>query len=134
MLVTIKRVHVMKKYYLFSGLLVIILVCTSWVLSSSKSAPVPSPIPDDVKAVLKNSCMACHAEGGKKMAMSMVNFSNWDNYGAEKQAKKAESVCNAVTKGFMPPKNFREANPGAVLTDAQKDMICKWSKSLQPAK
>jgi hypothetical protein len=124
----------MKKYYLISGLFVMMLVCTSWVLSSSKSAPVPSPIPDDVKAVLKNSCMACHAQGGKKMAMSMLNLSEWDNYSAQKQAKKAESICNAVTKGFMPPKNFREANPGAVPTDAQKDMICKWSKSLQPAK
>jgi hypothetical protein len=104
------------------------------VLSSGTNAPVPAPIPDDVMAVLKNSCMACHGQDGKKMAMSMVNFSAWDNYSADKQAKKASAVCNVVTKGTMPPKNYREANPGAVLTDAQKELICKWSKSLQPAK
>lgn len=111
-----------------------LLTCASWVLiGSGKSTPVSSAMPDNVKAVLKNSCMACHGTDGKKMAMSMVNFSEWDNYSPEKQAKKASAVCNVITKGSMPPKGYRSANPGAVLTDAQKEMICTWSKSLQTA-
>jgi len=124
----------MKKYYLFSGLLVLMIICTSMVLSNDKNSSSPVPLPDDVKAVVKNSCMACHGEGGKKMAMSIVNFSAWDNYSAEKQAKKASAVCNVITKGSMPPKGYLSSNPGAALTDAQKELICKWSKSLQPAK
>ncbi|HNX66904.1 MAG TPA: heme-binding domain-containing protein [Bacteroidales bacterium] len=122
----------MKKYFLFSGLLILMIICTSMVLSNGKNNPSQAPIPDDVKAVVKNSCMACHGEGGKKMVMSIVNFSAWDNYSAEKQAKKASAVCNVITKGSMPPKGYLNANPGAVLTAGQKELICNWSKGLQP--
>lgn len=122
----------MKKYFLFSGLVVVLIACASWVLAGkSGSAPLPAAMPDDVQAVVRNSCMACHATGGKKMAMSIVNFSEWDNYSAEKQAKKASAICNVITKGSMPPKGYLNSNPGAAVTAAQKDIICNWSKSLQ---
>ncbi len=128
----------MKKLMLFSGLMVMLVAVTSFGLApreggSNKAASgvsATSSIPDDVMAVVKNSCMGCHATGGKGMAMAKVNFSEWDTYPAAKQAKKAEAVCNVLTKGSMPPKSFRASHPEAVPTDAQKDMICKWSKSL----
>jgi cytochrome c5 len=82
-----------------------------------------------VKDVFKNSCMGCHATGGKGMAMAKLNFSEWDSYSAEKQAKKAEAICNVITKGSMPPKSFRQSHPEAIPTDAQKELICKWSKT-----
>lgn len=91
-------------------------------------------IPDDVNAILKASCMDCHATGGKGMAMSKVNFSEWDNYDPSKQAKKAEAICNVVTKGTMPPKSYKESHPQAVLTDEQKELICKWSEGLAETK
>jgi hypothetical protein len=63
------------------------------------------------------------------MAMAKLNFSEWDSYSAEKQAKKAEAICNVITKGSMPPKSFRQSHPEAIPTDAQKELICKWSKT-----
>ena len=128
----------MKKFMLFSGFMITLIAVTSFVLVSNdgvtnkviSGVTATQSIPDDVMVAVKNSCMACHATGGKSMAMAKVNFSEWDTYPAAKQAKKAEAICNVITKGTMPPKSFKASHPDAVLTDAQKDMICKWSKSL----
>ncbi len=91
---------------------------------------IVSSIPDDLKIVFKNSCMGCHATGGKAMAMAKLNFSEWENYAPDKQAKKAGAICKMISKGKMPPKSFRASHPEAVPTAAQKDLICTWSKSL----
>jgi hypothetical protein len=64
------------------------------------------------------------------MAMSMLNFSEWENYESGKQAKKAAAICSMLSKEAMPPKAFKKANPDAIPTEAQKDTICKWSETL----
>jgi hypothetical protein len=92
------------------------------------------PIPDDVLMIAKKSCINCHAEPGKKMAMSHVNLSKWDSYSAEKQATKASAMCNMITKGKMPPKEFKEKNPDFVLTKDEIKTICDWSASVQVTK
>jgi cytochrome c5 len=129
----------MKNHYLFLGVVVIILISTSSVLSPEMSidekstTPVnASSIPDDLKVIFKNSCMVCHATGGKGMAMAKLNFSEWDNYAPDKQTKKAEAICKIVSKEAMPPKSFRTSYPEAVPTASQKDLICKWSAALAP--
>lgn len=131
----------MKKICLFLAAPVMLIIFTCAVSSSNNQASekgattvTTNPIPDDLKVIFKNSCMDCHAAGGKGMAMSKVNFSEWDNYPADKQAKKAEAICKIITKGGMPPKSYKENNPDAVLTAAQIEMICKWSKTLAQAK
>jgi hypothetical protein len=78
--------------------------------------------------------MDCHATGGNHMAMSLLNFSGWDKYKPGKQAKKAGAICYMISKGSMPPKSFRDANPEAVPTADQKDAICKWSGTLKQKK
>jgi cytochrome c5 len=123
----------MKKYYLLAGICVLLITCTSWVLMGRKSSVSPDAnqaIPEDVKAVFNASCIPCHGTGGKKMATSIVDLSNWDKYSPDTQAKKAAKICNAATKGFMPPKAFREANPNAIPTTEQRELICKWSQTL----
>jgi hypothetical protein len=87
-------------------------------------------IPDSVAAILKNSCTGCHGNGGSGMAMSMWNFNVWDTYPAAKQAKKANAICNAITKGSMPPASVRTV-PGKVPTAAQTAIVCKWANSLK---
>jgi cytochrome c5 len=101
---------------------------------TTKSSVALSSIPDELNTIFKKSCMDCHATGGKSMAMAKLNFSEWDNYSAEKQAKKAAAICKILSKGSMPPKSYRESNPEAVPTAAQKDMICKWSETLAAKK
>lgn len=131
----------MKKLYLFLTGTIAILILTSLILLPVKpkskvgtTLNATTAIPDELNVVFKNSCIGCHATGGKKMAMSMLNFSQWDNYKPEKQAKKAAAICKIITKGAMPPKSFRKANPDAVPTVSQKELICKWSKTLATEK
>lgn len=93
-----------------------------------------APIPDDVNAVLKNSCTACHGTGGGAMALSALDLSKWDQYKPEKQTVKAAAICKTVTSGMMPPKPYLKAHPEATLTADQIALICKWSKTLETTK
>ncbi len=127
----------MKKYLLFLTLAGVFFTFSAWVLSpanfsgkKSTASLTTSVIPEDLQVIFKNSCMDCHATGGKGMAMAKVNFSDWDNYPAKKQVKKAAKICKIISKGAMPPKSYVEKNPEAIPTASQKEMICKWSKSL----
>jgi cytochrome c5 len=131
----------MKKntFFLVVPVMLILFTCAvsspkNQVNEKGATTVATNAIPDDLKVIFKNSCMDCHATGGKGMAMSKVNFSDWDNYPADKQAKKAEAICKIITKGSMPPKSYGENNPDAIPTAAQKEMICKWSKSLAQVK
>jgi len=131
----------MKKFFLF---LVVAGMFLTFVASDLSLTDLPgkkdttpatvTSIPDDLNIVFKNSCMGCHATGGKTMAMAKLNFSEWDNYASDKQAKKAAAICKMISKGKMPPKSFRASHPEAVPTASQKDLICKWSKTLTQKK
>lgn len=131
----------MRKHYIFTAAIAVLLISGSALLlpaktesKSNERSEAKATIPDEINTVFKNSCFSCHSTGGKGMAMSMVNFSQWDGYSPEKQVKKATAICKVVTKEAMPPKSFRESNPGTALTDSQKEMICKWSKTITPEK
>jgi len=91
-------------------------------------------IPGDVLVILEKSCFGCHAEPGKTMAISRVNFTKWNVYSAEKQASKAKTMCNEVTKGKMPPNKFRENNPDAIPTPENLKILCSWVEAMQAGK
>ncbi len=120
----------MKKICLFLTGAAMFLIVTALIFPPQST----KPIPEDLKAVFKTSCMACHSDDGGSMAKSRVNFSRWDSYDLEKQSKKAADISKVVMKGAMPPKSFAKANPGAVLTDIQKEMVYKWSGGLNHVK
>jgi hypothetical protein len=101
---------------------------------SQKGGPEGKPIPANVVKIAERSCLKCHANGGNEMAMMHVNLSDWDKYSPEKQAKKAKLMCKMVSKGKMPPKGFREDNPGAAPTKDEAKVICDWSASIQMPK
>jgi hypothetical protein len=87
-------------------------------------------IPDNLKPVIKNSCMPCHADNGSNIAVIKLNFSEWNKYDSVKQVSKAEAICNVITEGIMPPKSFRKSHPNAIPSEAEKDSICNWSVQL----
>ena len=130
----------MKKLMLIPALAIMLVAFTSFISDpvkqddKTKVQITASSMPDDVKAIVSNSCIGCHATGGKKIAMAKINFSKWDRYSSAKQAKKSAAMCNVLTKGVMPPKSYRESHPEVVPTQAQIDLICKWSKSLAKEK
>jgi len=91
---------------------------------------VSAAIQEDIYKIFQNSCFDCHSKGGKKSAMSHVNFSEWDNYSAEKKSGKAADIVKMLQKGKMPPKLYRESNPDKIPTPAQIESIVKWADSL----
>jgi hypothetical protein len=93
-----------------------------------------APIPDEVNKIFTSSCMPCHWNGGKMMAMGMVNFSKWTEYTSSKGASKASMICSVLTKGKMPPKKVQKKTPEIVPSKDQLDLICKWAESLKTEK
>jgi hypothetical protein len=126
-----KKVHfVFISMFILSLVAAIVLRPTSSASQKNFSQTTVS-IPDSVATILKNSCSGCHGDAGSGMAKSMWNFNAWDTYSAAKQAKKANAICDALTKAIMPPSSFKNANPGKVPTAIQTASICKWAGSLK---
>jgi mono/diheme cytochrome c family protein len=126
----------MSRIFPFLATAVITIAITTCVTSlnangqSSEDKAVSSTIQADVYKIFQSSCIDCHAKGGKSMAMSHVNFSEWDSYPAEKKAVKASDIVKILQKGKMPPKLYRESHPESVLTPAQIETVTKWAESL----
>jgi hypothetical protein len=91
-------------------------------------------IPDNINQIFKTSCTPCHWEGGKAMALKMVNFSKWTDYDVVKGGKKAGMVCYVLNKEKMPPKSVRKGTPEMIPTKEQVDAICKWAESVKVKK
>jgi len=129
----------MKKIAFYTFMLMGILITSVLFLNpqkvngSMKYAPPEqgAELPDSVMKFVQKACMDCHADDGSSMARGKVNFSKWGTYDADKQAKKANSICRELTKGDMPPKKWRANNPSDVPTQAEADMICRWAKGMQ---
>ena len=103
-------------------------------LPSQKDGTVSKPISSGVMKIAERSCVKCHTEGGNGMALMHLNLSNWDKFSPEKQADKAKDMCKMVSKGKMPPKGFKEKNPGAAPTKDEAKIICDWATSIQIVK
>ena len=129
----------MKKTHLFMLAMIVLSVAAVLAISpikasSHKTLTRTSTMPDSVAKILSNSCIKCHNTGGNVMAMSKWHFSKWDTYPADKQAKKATSICEAMTKGKMPPNSVRKSNPEKIPTAKQIALVCKWANSLNTKK
>ena len=98
------------------------------IQSAQKDCNGSKPISDDVMKIAKKSCVHCHTEPGNKMALAHLNLSNWDKFSPDKQADKAKAMCKMVSKGKMPPKNFREKHPDGVPSKAEIKTICDWAQ------
>jgi hypothetical protein len=127
----------MKKIILLLSLVTMISIVSAVFMTSAKSSTTvrvvqvaSNAIPENLNVIFKNSCMPCHSTGGNSMAASHLNFSEWNTLDLQKQSKKAQAICDEITSGGMPPKSFKKSHPDLVITAAQADSICNWSKSL----
>jgi cytochrome c5 len=100
--------------------------------SPGKAKPASiSSIPDSIQKIFQKACLDCHADDGNSMARSHLNFTEWDSYSQDKKAAKGNDICKVLSKGFMPPKHFKQENPEVVPTQSQVEAICKWVSTLQ---
>jgi hypothetical protein len=61
----------------------------------------------------------------------VLNFSDWQTYGARKRAEALKNIEQSVSAGSMPPGDYTALDHSARLTDDQKQALLKWAS--QPA-
>jgi cytochrome c5 len=121
----------MKKIFLILSFSLFCFAQGNGNMKFQKQNDEASSMPADVNKIFRNSCYDCHTKGGKRMAMSKVNFSDWDSYSQDKKAKKAADIVRMLNKGAMPPKAYRQQHPDRIPTPDQVDLIRKWADSLK---
>jgi Haem-binding domain len=85
--------------------------------------------PDDIGMLIESSCYDCHAKGSKSEdALKAVNFSDWEDYRITKKIGMLEKICEVVEEDKMPPKKYLENKPDRKMSDAQKKLLCEWTK------
>jgi hypothetical protein len=126
-----KKLHLTLVVISIVTILPILVFTTSYAISQKKIVKTSYSVPENVSTILKNSCSQCHNMGGNPMAAEHWNYSELNNYSAAKLAKKAKAMCNAVTKGIMPPSSVRKNNPDRIPTKDQIDVICNWASSIK---
>ena len=103
-------------------------------------------VPDNVQNILKRSCYDCHSNHTKWPWYSAVapvswfvisdvsrghakmNFSEWGKYSKTKQSIKLSNICDEITEGEMPLKQYLYLHKDAVLSQQDKDALCNWAK------
>lgn len=120
--------------------------------SSSQPTTAPEPatsgaVSSDpaVSSILETSCFQCHSNAGSapwyaamsptylmaNSARGVLNFSDWQTYGADKRAAELKSIAQSVGAGSMPPGDYTALDHSARLSDEQKQTLLKWAA--QPA-
>lgn len=68
--------------------------------------------------------LADHIEHGK----GHLNFSDWENYDAEKKDHKLEEIIEEVKEEKMPLKEYTWTHQEARLTQEQRELITTWAQ------
>ncbi len=121
--------------------------CSSSQQTISPSASPAAAVSSDpeVNAILERSCFQCHSSAGSapwyaaisptylaaSSARGVLNFSDWQNYDAEKRAAELESIEKSVNSGSMPPGDYTALDHSARISEDQKQALLKWAA--QPA-
>lgn len=118
-------------------------------VDATKTLPANSQMPADVAQTIEHSCSDCHTyktvwpkysyvapvswlivddvnEGRRH-----VNLSEWGTYSAERQQSKLNDICEEVSGGDMPLKQYTWMHAGTKLDQQQRDAICAWTKAEQ---
>jgi hypothetical protein len=112
--------------YLF---LILIFVMAGKDVIGQEISKVSAPLPENINKIVSVSCMPCHSSNGGMLSRSKLNFTEWTDYSAEKQKKKAAQMYKELNKNAMPPKDARETNPDIIPTKEQIEIIKSWADS-----
>ena len=102
-------------------------------------------VPDDVQKILKRSCFDCHSNhtvwpwytnvspvnwlvyDDVNTGRHKMNFSEWGKLSASKQSTKLQNICDNIKDGDMPLPKYLLIHRDAVLSQQEKDILCKWA-------
>ena len=108
------------------------------------------PAPDELKAVLKQSCYDCHSNESKwpwyshvapvswlvvhdvNEARGEMNFSEWDQLTPKAQAHKLKECIEEIEEREMPLRIYLPMHPEARVSDADLATLRAWVASVVP--
>lgn len=104
-------------------------------------------IPPEVKSIITGKCIDCHSnqtrwpiysrlfpaswllERDVMEARAELNFSQWSEYGSDKQGELLSAVGARSRAGSMPPERYLLLHPGSKLSAAESMIIYTWTKT-----
>ncbi len=133
-----------------AAIIILIFVILQFIRVDHANPPVAEElqINPEVKTILQRACYDCHSNetiwpwysrvapiswlvaNHVREGREELNFSQWQSYDAKKKAKKLEEIWEEIAKGEMPLKGYTLLHKDASLSDADKQIIKQWSKSL----
>jgi hypothetical protein len=108
-----------------------------------------SYVPATVAPVLERSCRDCHSNEtvwpwyshvppmsllvrhDVEQGRAVFNSSEWANGWARPTQNQLQEICDAVSDGSMPPKNYRMLHGQAALQLGDVDTLCKWAENAE---
>lgn len=87
-------------------------------------------IPENVQAVIDNSCYGCHNSDSKNLkSKNKLNFDKLEYLKTYKAVGKLSDVAEITMEGEMPPEKFLKKYPDHALTDDGKKALVDWANS-----
>ncbi len=88
-------------------------------------------IPDDVQAIIDNSCYGCHNNDSRSdKSKNKLNFDNMPTMKTSKQVSKLMKISKVVRKGKMPVEKFIAKYPDKALSKDQTETLASWADEL----
>lgn len=105
--------------------------------------------PEDVKAILKESCFDCHSNVTRYPWYNNItpvnywladhvnhgkghfNVSIWDEYSTKKKDHKLEELIEMVEDKEMPLNSYTWTHGEAKLSDAQIQLVINWAQAVR---
>ena len=131
----------------FVGLQFIRPAKTNPAIDQSQTIEAHTNMTPEVAAILDRSCNDCHSHKTRWPWYSYVapvswfvighvndgrkdlNFSEWAKRDKDRQSRKLQQMCDEVSSGEMPLGSYTPMHKGSVLSDADKQKLCDWTKS-----
>lgn len=118
----------MKKKGIIS-MFIVALFAVSFIASGTDNPTKKTAMPDNVKAVVKNSCFGCHNTDSKNEdGKEALDFKKLEELSMIKQISAYKEIGEVVEEGEMPPKKFLERYPDKKLSEDDKKLLMAWSK------
>ncbi|MEN8187911.1 MAG: heme-binding domain-containing protein [Bacteroidota bacterium] len=123
----------MKKVLFVSSVVITALLFMNFSMSDGlNSENVESPnqidIPEDVQAIIDNSCYGCHnTESKNTKGKKKLEFDALNSLKKYKVIGKLTEITEVVSENEMPPEKFLNKYPEKALTEEQKSILINWS-------
>lgn len=125
----------MKKLLVIPALLISAFIFLNFNTPDNNTTDQPAigsdlSIPEDVDAVIQNSCYGCHNSDSKNQKAKLkLKFDKLEHMSTGKQVGKLTKIAKVLNKGKMPPEKFLDHYPESKLTDDQKSLLVGWAES-----